>query len=73
MSKEHVIRISVFANRNPSLSKEQFHAHWIDKHGPLVSSWLQKHGFVQYTQVPNKSPHHPKLKKKSIPSYHATH
>lgn len=54
MSTQNLIRISVFANRNPSLSEEQFHAHWTEKHGPLVSSWLQKHGIIKYTQVPHK-------------------
>ena len=57
MSTEGLTRISVFANRNPSLSEEEFHAHWTEKHGPLVSSWLQKHGIIRYTQVlPPPSP-----------------
>ncbi|KAG9201250.1 hypothetical protein G6514_005981 [Epicoccum nigrum] len=50
MTRENLIRISVFANRNPSLSEEEFHTHWTEKHGPLVSSWLQKHGIIRYTQ-----------------------
>ncbi|OSS53960.1 hypothetical protein B5807_00786 [Epicoccum nigrum] len=57
MSTEGLIRISVFANRNPSLSEEEFHAHWTEKHGPLVSSWLQKHGIIRYTQYHTPASH----------------
>jgi hypothetical protein len=51
MSAKNLIRITVFANRNPKISEEEFHKHWAEKHAPLVSSWLQRHGVVKYTQV----------------------
>jgi hypothetical protein len=51
MSTETLIRITVFANRNPKISEEEYHKHWAEKHAPLVSSWLQRHGVVKYTQV----------------------
>ena len=62
MSTQNLIRISVFANRNPSLSEGQFHSHWTHHHGPLVSSWLQKHGIIRYTQVLRLfAPSHPTI------------
>jgi hypothetical protein len=51
MSTEDLFRITVFANRNPKLSEDEFHEHWVEKHAPLVSSWLQRHGIMKYTQV----------------------
>lgn len=51
MSTENLIRITVLANRNPNISEEEYHKHWTEKHAPLVSSWLQRHGVVKYTQV----------------------
>lgn len=51
MSTENLIRITVLAKRNPKLSESEFHTHWAEKHGPLVTSWLQRHGVVKYTQV----------------------
>lgn len=53
MSTENLIRITVLANRNPNISEAEFHKHWTEKHAPLVSSWLQRHGIVKYTQVNN--------------------
>lgn len=56
MATDNLLRITVFAHRNPALSEEQFHAHWTTKHAPLVSSWLQRHGVAKYIQV--RKPHH---------------
>lgn len=53
MATENLTRITVFAHRNPAISEEEFHAHWVEKHAPLVSAWLQRHGIVKYTQVCN--------------------
>jgi hypothetical protein len=51
MSTEELIRVTVFANRNNKLSESEFNDHWANKHGPLVTSWLQRHGIVKYVQV----------------------
>jgi hypothetical protein len=45
MSTENLIRVTVLAKRNPDLSEA-------NKHGPLITSWLQKYGVIKYTQVP---------------------
>jgi len=51
MSTEELVRVTVFANRNPKLSETEFNDHWANKHGPLITSWLQRHGIVKYVQV----------------------
>ncbi|KAF3033615.1 hypothetical protein E8E12_001967 [Didymella heteroderae] len=57
MSTENMLRITVFAHRNPKISEEEYHAHWATKHAPLVSSWLQRHGVVKYTQYHTPTSH----------------
>jgi hypothetical protein len=52
MSTGKPIRVTVLAKRNPKLSEAEFHAYWENKHGPLITSWLQKYGVMKYTQVP---------------------
>jgi hypothetical protein len=56
MSPPSLIRITVFANRNPALSKAEFNTHWTHKHAPLITSWLQRHNCVKYVQVRSSSP-----------------
>jgi hypothetical protein len=51
MSTEELVRVTVLANRNPKLSETEFNDHWANKHGPLITSWLQRHGIVKYVQV----------------------
>jgi len=51
MSNEQLIRITVCAKRNPKLSEDEFNDHWANKHGPLITSWLQRHNCVKYVQV----------------------
>lgn len=51
MPPEPLLRVTVFAHRNPSLSGEEFHAHWSTTHAQLVAPWLRRHGVVKYTQV----------------------
>jgi hypothetical protein len=51
MSSEELIRITVFANRNPKLFEYEFSGHWASKHGPVITLWLQRHGIVKYVQV----------------------
>jgi hypothetical protein len=51
MSNEQLVPITVCAKRNPKLSKDDFDDHWANKHGPLVTFWLQHHNCVKYVQV----------------------
>ncbi|KAF2134935.1 hypothetical protein P153DRAFT_278435 [Dothidotthia symphoricarpi CBS 119687] len=57
MSSEQLIRVTVLANRNPKLSESEFNHHWAHKHGPLITSWLQRHGVVKYVQYHTTSAH----------------
>ncbi|KAI4634198.1 uncharacterized protein J4E87_001369 [Alternaria ethzedia] len=61
MSTEELIRITVFANRNAKLSEDEFNDHWANKHGPLITSWLQRHGIVKYVQYHTTSRHKARL------------
>ncbi|ROT35842.1 hypothetical protein SODALDRAFT_381128 [Sodiomyces alkalinus F11] len=45
-----VVSIS-FLKRKPGLTQEQFYHHWEKVHGPLVKPWMEKHGFISYTQI----------------------
>lgn len=49
LSKE-VIRLSIFVKRNPNISEDEFHKHWIENHIPLVGEWLTRHGILRYVQ-----------------------
>lgn len=51
MSTVNLIRVTVCARRNPKLTEDEFNDHWANKHGPLITSWLQKHNCVKYVQV----------------------
>jgi hypothetical protein len=51
MSEAQLIRVTVCARRNPKLTEDEFNDHWANKHGPLISAWLQTHGCVKYIQV----------------------
>jgi hypothetical protein len=51
MPGEQLIRVTVCAKRNPKLSEDEFSEHWTHKHGPLITSWLQRHNCVKYIQV----------------------
>jgi hypothetical protein len=42
-----------FLKKRPDITHEQFYSHWENVHGPLVKPWMEKHGFVSYTQVRN--------------------
>ena len=41
--------------RKPGMSKEDFHRHWRERHGPLVVETLGKHlqGYEQYHRLPD--------------------
>ena len=45
-----------FLKKRPDITHEQFYNHWENVHGPLVKPWMEKHGFVSYTQVRNSLP-----------------
>ncbi|KAH8634323.1 hypothetical protein IG631_09723 [Alternaria alternata] len=62
MSTEELVRVTVLANRNPKLSETEFNDHWANKHGPLITSWLQRHGIVKYVQYHTTSKHKALLK-----------
>jgi hypothetical protein len=46
------VRIVVLFKRKPTLSKEEFHKHWTETHGPLFSSLdAVKRNLLKYEQV----------------------
>ena len=47
------VRIVGFIKRLPDLTEAQFYEHWEKVHGPLVTPWAVKHGFISYSQVCN--------------------
>lgn len=46
-----VIRLVFLLRRQPQLSLADFHAYWLDQHGPLVASHGEALGIVRYTQT----------------------
>ena len=48
-----MIKLIAFLKRNPALSRDEFHAHWRDVHGPLIRDTpeLARH-IVRYEQHP---------------------
>jgi hypothetical protein len=55
MSTNQLIRVTVCAKRNAKLTEDEFNNHWANKHAPLITDWLQRHGCVKYVQVQNTS------------------
>ncbi|KAL2072670.1 hypothetical protein VTL71DRAFT_12013 [Oculimacula yallundae] len=49
-TKERVLKLTIMQRRNPTLTEDEFHAHWTQKHAPLASAWLQRNGIIGYTQ-----------------------
>ncbi|KAG4424774.1 hypothetical protein IFR04_002122 [Cadophora malorum] len=49
-AKQRVLKLTIMQHRNPSMSEEDFHAHWTRKHAPLASAWLQRNEIISYTQ-----------------------
>ncbi|KAF2822948.1 hypothetical protein CC86DRAFT_409722 [Ophiobolus disseminans] len=66
MSNDQLIRITVCARRNPKLSEDEFNDHWANKHGPLITSWLQKHNCVKYVQYHTVSVHKSRLTQSTL-------
>ncbi|KAF2030956.1 hypothetical protein EK21DRAFT_64200 [Setomelanomma holmii] len=61
MSTDQLIRVTVCAKRNPKLTEDEFNDHWANRHGPLITSWLQKHNCVRYVQYHTTSKHKSRL------------
>lgn len=55
---QKVLKLTIFQQRNPSLTEEEFHKHWTEKHAALASAWFAKNGILGYTQVLLPSPPH---------------
>lgn len=55
MADEKIICSISYLKKKPDMTLEEFYNHWVNVHGPLVKPWMEKHGFLSYTQV-NKSP-----------------
>ena len=51
MSTERLIRISIHFRRKKGMSEQEFHDHYANIHGPLVTSWALRRGIVKYVQV----------------------
>ena len=49
--KTRLLRVAMYVKRKPGLSEDDFNKHWTEKHAPLVSEWLARHGIVRYVQV----------------------
>ncbi|KAF2794195.1 hypothetical protein K505DRAFT_242652 [Melanomma pulvis-pyrius CBS 109.77] len=57
------IQIIGYLKRHPSLTREQFYAHWKNNHAPIVLPFFKKYGTICYQQihasgliVPNSDP-----------------
>ena len=48
---QRLTKVNMFLKRRSEITEEEFHEHWSKSHGPLVSSWLQRLGVIQYEQV----------------------
>lgn len=49
--KPRLLRITMYVKRKEGTSEEDFSKYWTERHAPLVSEWLARHGVVRYTQV----------------------
>ncbi|KAH6671368.1 EthD domain-containing protein [Halenospora varia] len=47
---QKVLKLTIFQQRNPSLTEEEFHKHWTEKYAALASAWFAKNGILGYTQ-----------------------
>jgi hypothetical protein len=55
MEAAELIRFTFCHKRKEGVSEEEFHRHWSETHGPLVSQVLLRAGVVKYVQVRNAS------------------
>jgi hypothetical protein len=51
MASPKSVQIVAFIKRHPSMTLEQFHEHWENKHAPIVAPWAKQHGVLGYSQV----------------------
>jgi len=55
--KTKVLRISTYLTKKDGCTQDQFNQYWSHIHGPLVKGIIEKHGFLQYTQVRANTPY----------------
>lgn len=51
MADGNIICSVSYLKKKPEMSLEEFYNHWENVHGPLVKPWMEKHGFISYTQA----------------------
>jgi hypothetical protein len=49
--KQRLLKFTLYVNRHPNLSQEEFNKHWSEKHAELASKWVAKYGIIRYVQV----------------------
>jgi EthD domain len=55
MPSEELIRFTFGIKRKQGVSEEEFHKHWAERHGPLVSQVLLRTKVIRYVQVTRSS------------------
>ncbi|KAH7128495.1 EthD domain-containing protein [Dendryphion nanum] len=50
MTTEPLIRITSFIHRKSTISADDFYRYWTQVHGPLVHSFMLRHGVIEYKQ-----------------------
>ncbi|KAK5050509.1 hypothetical protein LTR84_003790 [Exophiala bonariae] len=50
MSSPEKLRLCLLIPRKKGLSVEEFHSHWANIHGPLVTEWMTRYGVSTYNQ-----------------------
>lgn len=58
MAGDKMVSSISYLKKKPGLTLEEFYDHWENVHAPLVKPWMEKHGFVSYTQASRLSPSH---------------
>lgn len=62
------IQIISYLKRHPSLTREEFYAHWKDNHAPIVLPWFKKHQMIRYQQVGGlEAILHPETTSRTVP------
>ncbi|RYP79754.1 hypothetical protein DL770_006543 [Monosporascus sp. CRB-9-2] len=49
--RDNTLMYMAFFRRKPGVTAREFYDHWEHVHGPLVRPWVEKYGFLGYTQV----------------------
>ncbi|KEF58648.1 uncharacterized protein A1O9_06574 [Exophiala aquamarina CBS 119918] len=50
MSSSGKLRLCLLIPRKKGITEEEFHRHWANIHGPLVTDWMSKYGVIVYNQ-----------------------